>query len=262
MKIDTLISSMEFKLPQKKPERETKKEKDFEYPLPDFQINGKIKIEKVNLEKIPINGSGSFSLGKKKRSYLKMKLNLSNAPAVLNAELLSSRKNASLDFTLNDFDLFLLENLTPENLGILKGKADLDFNGTFSYPHLKRDTLSLKVNFKANAGDYNNPYLGTNWEKFIKENPGLEKYISKNYQPYVEFEKILLDGKIDKGKIEIENFLFQAPKDKLLIHANGYIGLDEKQRSQLYVDIINKIGITLPGFKKLFGMETLYFKLV
>lgn len=262
MKINTMISSMEFKIPKNKEKTETKNKEDFEYPLPDFPLNLKMKMDQVKLEKILINGSGNLAIGKNKKSILNLKLTLGDAPAELNAELLNIKNNALMDFSLKGFDLSLLENLIPENLGIFKGKGDLDFNGTLPFPHFNSKDLSFKVNFQAFNGDYNNPSLGKNWEDFIKKNPGLEKYISKNAQPFVDFEKILLNGEIDKGKIVINKFLFQAPNDKLLIHANGNIGLDESKKSLIYADMRDKIGITLPSMKKLFGMETLYFKLV
>jgi hypothetical protein len=262
MKITTLISSMEFKGPQKKKEAEIKKENDFEYPLPDFPLTLKMKIQKVKLEKIRINGTGALSIGKRKKSKLDMKFTLGDAPADLNAELFDIQENAFINFSLSGFDLALLENLIPENLGIFKGKGDLDFTGTLPFPHTNAQEFSFKVNLFAVNGDYNNPSLGKNWEVFIKENPGLEKYISKNAQPYVEFEQILFSGEVQKGKIKINKFLFQAPKDKLLIHANGYLGIQKDQKSLFYVDLRDKIGITLPGMKKLLGMETLYFKLV
>lgn len=264
MKINTLISSMEFKVSKKEGKKIEKKEankNDFEYPLPNFPLDLKMKIDKVKLEKISINGTGTLSIGKKKKSKLSMKVTLGDASANLNAKLLDLKNNASMDFNLKGFDLALLENLIPEKLGVFKGRADLDFNGTLPFPHFNSQGLSFKVNLLAVKGDYNNPSMGKNWDVFIKENPGLEKYISKNAQPYVEFDQILVNGEIDKGVIVLNKFLFQAPSDKLLIHADGKIGLDETKKSLLYVDMRDKIGITLPGMKKLFGMETLYFKL-
>lgn len=258
MKIDSVISSMEFKLPKK----QEKKEEPFETPIPSFPLELKIKMEKVKLEKIVINGTGSLSSGKNKKSKLSMKLTLSGAPAIIDARFLENKTNAVIDFKLTDFDLSLLENLTPEHLGLFKGKANLDFKGTLPFPKINTQDLSFKANLNALDGNYNNPYLGENWKKFIQENKGLEKYISKDAQPFVDFEKVILVGGIDKGNIEISKFLFQAPSDKLLVHANGNLGLDESKKSLIYLDLRDKIGITLPGVKKLFGMETLYFKLL
>ncbi len=261
MKINTLISSMAFKVSKKEGGKKGANKDDFEYPLPNFPLDLKMKIDKVNLEKISINGTGTLSIGKKKKSKLSMKVTLGDATANLNAKLLDTKNNASMDFNLKGFDLALLENLTSEKLGIFKGRGDLDFNGTLPYPHFNYHGLSFKVNLLAVKGDYNNPSMGKNWDVFIKENPGLEKYISKNAQPYVEFDQILLNGEIDKGVIVLNKFLFQAPSDKLLINANGKIGLDETKKSLLYIDMRDKMGITLPNMKRLLGMETLYFKL-
>jgi hypothetical protein len=260
IKVDSIISSMELKIPTEK-EKLNKEEKEFIYYIPEFPLNIKMKMEKVKLEKIVINGSGSFSGGGKKKTNLKMKLTLGNAPANIYAELLNPKK-ALLDFKLEDFDLSLLENIIPEKLGILKGKAHFVFNGTLPYPPSELSDMSFKIIFNAKDGDYNNPFLGENWENFIKENPGLEKYISKNAQPYVKFEKIILKGGIENRKMIIDQFLFLAPNNQLLINARGYCGINESEKSLVYLDIRDKIGVTISPMKNLFGMETLYFKLV
>jgi hypothetical protein len=258
-KINTKVTSLKLKLPAKK--EKSDKETDFKYPIPKFPLEIDMELEKVNLEKIVLNGNGHLSTRKGGTSNLKMNLTFNDAPALIKAKLLKSKKNAHLDFKLKKFDLSDLENLLPKKLGNFTGKANLEFFGTFPFPSIKLKDFSFQVKFDAFNGNYNNPHLGENWEKFIKENEGLEKYISKDAQPFVDYERIHLIGEIKSGKILIDKFIFRAPEEKLLIHANGHLGIKEDTRSLVYLDFRDKMGITLPSLKKLFGMETLYFKL-
>ncbi len=254
VKIQSLVSSLDLKI--------SKKEGSMGNPIPDIPLQAKIKFQDMTLEKIKINGNSNFSIGSNKKLKLKMNLNLNNAPLNINARVNGPNKNAEVEFDLKNFELTLLENLLPEKYGNLKGKADFNFKGTSPFPNVKTHELNFLINFSALNGEYNNPYLGAHWGDFLKENKGLEKYISKDAQPFAEFERILIQGEIDQGKINIRQFLFQSPNDKLLVHANGHLGLDEKINSLIYLDLKDKMGITLPTLKKWLGMETLYFKLV
>ena len=80
-----------------KQENLNKGEEDFIYYIPKFPLEVKLKLEKVKLDKILINGSGSFSTGRKKKSDLKINLTLGGAPANIYAELINSRKNLFLN---------------------------------------------------------------------------------------------------------------------------------------------------------------------
>ncbi|MFI5392069.1 MAG: hypothetical protein ACHQYQ_11975, partial [Bacteriovoracales bacterium] len=88
IKVDSIISSMELKIATKNEEL-NKEEKEFIYYIPKSPLDVKIKLEKVKLEKILINGSGSFTGGGKKKTNLKMNLTLGNAPANIYAKLLN-----------------------------------------------------------------------------------------------------------------------------------------------------------------------------